>query len=203
MIRHEGFWWPDDVGEKWRHALMHVASADVGLSYCRRHRTAVQAGGNIGLWPRRYAEQFARVLTFEPDAISRACLERNVPGHVVVSGEALGAAAGRCAVEHRSLGSHRVVDGDDVAMTTVDTLALDDVDLLQFDLEGYEGQALLGASQTIERCHPVIQVELRGFADRFGQSVASIREWLRAHGYRQVATAQGSDFIFRHEGAPC
>jgi hypothetical protein len=63
-----GFFWPDDVAERWRHSLRHVEALDWTLKRCAGRRTAVQAGGNMGLWPRKMAEAgFRRVLTFEPD----------------------------------------------------------------------------------------------------------------------------------------
>jgi FkbM family methyltransferase len=198
VIEIQGRWWPDDVIDRWEHALAHVASLEIGLAQCRLKRTAVQAGGNVGLWPARLAEEFAHVFTFEPDAATRACLERNVPMNVTVSGEALGRAPGRCGWRHKDLGSHRVVEeGETIRVTTVDALDLTDLDFLQLDVEGYEAHALEGARETIERCHPVIQVELRNLTERYGSSDAAVRSVLSTWGYRQVATAPGSDFIFR------
>ena len=196
MIQHQGLWWPTDVGEKYKHALMHVGSIEWAIKYCRRRRTAVQAGGNVGLWPRRLAESFQRVITFEPDSVSRECLAMNVPASVDVRPFALGAASGTCGLQHRSLGSHRVVDGQDVPVTTVDSLDLNDLDFLQLDVEGYEWHALVGAVDTIERCHPVIQVELRNFTDRYGQTDAEVRQILKGFGYREVSRQQGSDVVF-------
>lgn len=193
-----GYFWPPDIGDRWEHALAHVASVEVGLSFCRSKRTAIQAGGNVGLWPARLAQVFTRVLTFEPDAVTRACLERNVPEHVVVSPAALGMGPGRCGWKHKDLGSHRVVEqGDTVPLVAIDSLDLRDLDFLQLDVEGYEGHALQGGLETIDRCHPVIQVELRGQSERYGQSDQAVRAFLSGLGYRQVATAPGSDFIFQ------
>lgn len=198
MIEIQGLWWPDDVGEKWKHSLDHIGSLEVGLKFCTTRRTAVQAGGNIGLWPRRLADTFARVYTFEPDAPSRFCLQRNVPANVTVSGAALGAAPGTCGIQHKSLGSHRVQEGvGEIPVTTIDSLNLFDVDFLQLDIEGYEFHALQGAVQTIRRSHPVIQVELRDFTKHFGKTDDDVRLLLLNEGYRQVRSAPGSDFIFR------
>lgn len=197
VINIQGRWWPDDVVDRWKHALAHVASLEVGLARCTTRRTAVQAGGNVGLWPARLAEVFTRVYTFEPDAIMRGCLERNVPGTVIVSAAALGRAAGVTGWRHKDLGGHRVVEGGaGVDVTTVDALQLHDLDFLQLDVEGYEAHALDGATETIERCHPVIQVELRNLTERYGSSDAGVRAFLTARGYREIARAQGSDFIF-------
>lgn len=197
MIQINGLWWPDDVGDRWRHSLRHVQSLEYILQRCRRKRTAIQAGGNVGIWPRRmYLAGFQRVITFEPDAISRACLEKNVPPGVSVRHEALGSAPGRCAIARKSLGSHRVVDGDDVDVVTVDSLDLRDVDLLQLDLEGYELHALRGAQLTLDRCRPMVQVELAGFTAKYGASDVDVFDLLRRRGYRIAAQQIGSDYVF-------
>jgi FkbM family methyltransferase len=201
MIHLHGYAWPDDVGDRHAHALMHVQSLEVGLRFCAQRRTAVQAGGNIGLWPKRLSEVFTRVFTFEPDAESRACLLQNVAANVIVSPAALGRADGACGLKHKGLGSHRVIDGATIAVTTVDGLGLEDLDFLQLDVEGYEMAALEGALETIERCRPVIQLELRNFTEKFGSSDAAVRALLSSRGYHQVARAQGSDFVFQWRAA--
>ena len=197
MTFQHGLYWPDDVGTKWRHSLKHVGSLEWSLAACRQHRTAVQAGGNIGIWPRRMSEVFDRVYTFEPEPISRACLERNVYKNVTVSACALGAMDGACSIERLSLGSHRVIDGTDVPVTTIDALNLTDVDLIQLDVEGYEWHALMGATATIIRCHPLIQVELRDFTRHYGHTDHSVRKLLTSLGYHLVIEQPGNDFVFR------
>lgn len=194
-----GIWWPDDVGEKWHHSLQHVHSLDFALAHCGNYRTAVQAGGNIGLWPLALSKRFQRVLTFEPDDESRACLERNVPKHVEVHMEALGDYFGKCAIRHKSLGSHRVVNGLSVDVVPLDSFNLSGVDLLQLDVEGYEWNALMGAEWTVKTNRPLIQVELRDFSEKYGHSTAAIRELLTAWRYREVSQQPGSDFVFMPE----
>lgn len=196
MIQIQGLWWPDDVQSKWVHAFKHVRSLEFAIAVCRQHRTAVQAGGNVGLWPRRMAESFARVITFEPDTISRECLAVNVPASVEVRPEALGERSDRAGLYRESLGSHRVVPGASVEIIALDSLRLTDVDLIQLDIEGYEFHALAGAVETIDRCRPVIQVELRGFTKQYGHSDTDVREFLTAAGYRQVSAQPGNDFVF-------
>lgn len=195
----QGLAWPDKGGDRIDHALMHVGSLEVSLKRCRalaRLRTAVQAGWNIGLWPRRLSEVFRRVITFEPDAISRECLVVNVPASVEVRSEALGEVTGLCGLKHKDLGGHKVIDGTTHQMLRLDDIELADLDLLQLDVEGWEGPALRGATATIDRCKPVIHVELRDINTNPGHRTTDVLAWLRSHGYRQVAKAPGSDFIF-------
>lgn len=204
MIQIAGLYWPDTVGEQWKHSLAHVGSIEWAIAACKQRRVAVQAGGNIGLWPRRLAESFEHVLTFEPEPISRACLEQNVFKNVLVSGAALGDRIGPCAIRRKSLGGHRITDGTvqssretPVEMITIDSLDLAELDLLQLDVEGYEWHALMGGMATIQECQPVIQVELRDEqAGRFGKSNHDVRSLLSSLGYRLGAERPGSDFVF-------
>lgn len=192
----QGIYWPDDVGERWRHSLRHVEALEWTLQRCRGRRTAVQAGGNIGLWPRRMkAAGFHRVMTFEPDDVSRACLERNVPTADIYSC-ALGVKQGVCAIDHRSLGSHRVIEGQSHQVVALDSFGLMALDLLQLDIEGYEWHALVGAEDTIMRCRPLIHIELRGFTEKYGHSDAEVQALIKSFDYRLVKTLPGNDFVF-------
>lgn len=196
MIQIQGLWWPDDVQSKWIHAFKHVRSIEWAIARCAERRTVVQAGGNVGLWPRRLAKSFGRVITFEPDAVSRECLAVNVPANVEVRPEALGERCERAGLYRESLGSHHLIPGTSVDVVTIDSLELDDVDLIQLDIEGYEFHALAGAAETISRSKPIIQVELRGFTERFGHSDREVRSMLHEMGYRLVSAQPGNDFVF-------
>lgn len=196
MIQIQGLWWPDDVGAKWVHSIKHVRSIEWAIAQCRQHRCALQAGGNIGLWPKRLAEVFEVVMTFEPEPISRACLERNVPKHVLVSAAALGEHDGTCGIRRQSLGSHTIEPGGDIPVVPIDSLDLEDLDFLQLDVEGYEWHALMGGLETITRCQPVIQVELRDFTQHYGQSDAKVRALLASMGYLLASTQPGNDFVY-------
>lgn len=193
----QGLCWPDDVQDKWRHSLKHVHSLEWAIARCQQRRTAVQAGGNMGLWPRRLADVFDRVISFEPDDISRACCFANVPPSVEVRSEALGSEPGVVAIERESLGSHHVSEhGYIVPVTTVDALNLTDLDLLQLDVEGYEWHALAGAVETLKRCRPLVQIELRNFTERYGKSDVEVRALLAELGYREISQQPGNDFVF-------
>lgn len=192
--------WPEGTRESQKaHALNHVLSLDFAIGLCKQRRTAVQAGGNVGLWPLRMARDFEQVITFEPDRISFECLKENVSAkwtNVLPLPFALGGASGRCSIVRASLGSHSVTKGRDVIMFALDDIVIDDLDLLQLDIEGYELCALIGAKQTIQRCGPVIQVELRGFTERYGGSDAEVVKFLTDLGYREAGRQPGNDVIF-------
>lgn len=175
------------------YTLKHVRVLEPALALCQWKRTAVQAGGSIGYFPLRMARDFDRVITFEPESLIRECLAKNLADfpNVEVRPEALGGVDSTCAIERRGFGSHFVIPGSSVDMITLDSLELKDVDLIQLDIEGYEICALRGAEETIDRCQPIIQVEILERSD--GDEV---RAFFKRMGYF-LTQSTGRDYVFR------
>lgn len=201
MLKIEGIWWPDDVEESWKHALRHVRSLDYAISICKQRRTAVQAGGNVGLWPMQMAKKFARVVTFEPEPVSMECLMANIAAlsNVEPVFAAVGDRQGDMHIVRGGLGSHRLMEAPAepvCRITTIDSLNLQDVDLLQLDVEGYEWHAMTGAMETVKRCHPVIQLEYRNFTQKYGKTDDMIDKMLKDEGYKLVSRQPGSDVVY-------
>lgn len=179
--------------------LPHLEEA---LKFCKRFRTAIDGGAHIGTWSVHLAEQFRQVLAFEPAADTYKCLAANTRNYTAVRtiNAALGAAAGSCVVVDDltrigNTGSRTVYEGDvthgvargfKVRLDTVDSYNLIDLDFLKLDVEGYELNALRGASDTIRRTNPVIVVEHKEFNPiRFG-GVSQVKLFLKDLGYLEV-----------------
>lgn len=158
---------------------------------CRERRVAVQAGGNLGLYPKRLAEMFELVLTFEPAVdlfplLVMNAQERNILRYQAALGckpemvglsrvRRDGARAGT--VGHEGL-THINGSGQ------IPTLRLDDfhlptVDLLCLDVEGWELYALQGAVETIRRCRPVLCVEVNKQLAHVGLTPEQVRGYIR------------------------
>lgn len=74
-----------------------------------------------------------------------------------------------------------------VKIKTLDSYNLQDVDIIKIDVEGFEYDVLLGATDTIERCKPVVQVEMvYGQPHRFGHSVHDILKFFEERGYKMT-----------------
>lgn len=195
----DGVFWPSrDEAMKanvWN-SLEHIPAL---LSLCVEKNVAVQAGGNIGLWPKQFAKHFKRVITFEPDALNFECLTRNCTAeNVEKHNAALGDVPGRKALvrEAKNCGAHWITDGDEFSVETIDSLELPTCDLIQLDIEGYELLALKGAEQTIRKFHPVICLEINGITAKFhGLSDADTLAWLEDLGYQQMIRF-GRDVVF-------
>jgi FkbM family methyltransferase len=173
----------------------------VGL--CKQRRTAVDIGGHVGLWSMQLTKMFDRVHAFEPVAAHRECFVKNVldaGGNAILHECALGEQEGKIAIftEKGSSGNSHIdakVTGS-IPMITLDSLALDEVDFMKLDTEGYEENILRGAVETIKRCRPVIIVEQkRDMAEaRFGLRPRGAVTFLESLGYKLVKEMSG-DYI--------
>ena len=149
--------------------------------HVERWGVVVQAGGCQGMYPRLFSEMFQRVYTFEPDPLSFFMLAVNCQRDGIVKMQAaLGAENKLISVvrnDPSNVGMNTITENHSlIPMLTLDTLNLDACDFIQFDLEGYEINALKGAAKTIEKYKPVISCErgndeILDFLKQFGYSV--------------------------------
>jgi FkbM family methyltransferase len=201
-VKISGLWWPADCKPTApAHALRHVADSRFAIAKAADFtKVAIQAGGNVGLWPLEMSEYFDAVHTFEPEPDTFRFLEANtqhVP-NIQRYPLALGAEAGRCAIKRRSLGAHRVVDGDAVAVVTLDDMFPADVfpvGLIQLDVEGYELPILQGAMRLLAAHRPVLQLELRDLGGKYGWEEKDLWRFLGQFGYRHQRSV-GPDSVF-------
>ena len=161
------------------------------LELCRGRRSCIQAGGNGGLWPAKLAPRFQSVYTFEPNRTMFHCLVVNTREYdnIVYFNAALGCEKKRIGLSYgmwpENAGATRVsARGGRIPTIRIDDLGIDDCDLLQLDVEGYEMFALKGAVETIRASKPVIVVEMRGIGDVFGYPDVTVREFILSLGYK-------------------
>lgn len=194
-VEIDGDLWPSKdrhCRESLRHAISDV---DVWLAHTPKRGLAVQAGGNVGMVPRKLSQFFDKVVTFEPDGLNFHCLQHNAP-MVEAHPFALGAQAEQkgLAKDPLNCGAHYLADGGAIPVIPLDCMELSP-DLLQLDVEGYELEALKGAEQTIARSSPTIVLELKGLGERYGYADQDVVAWLAARGYQEAARA-GRDVVF-------
>jgi len=170
-VRTYGWNWSSFKGSKKERRLNYrdLPTVDVAARLCPQRRVAVQAGGNLGLFPKRLAMLFGTVYTFEPHPHWFEYLCHNAPEtNIVRINKALSnSEAGVALSDTRRDGKDTVHEGcthivgpGDVPAARLDSLHLADCDLICLDVEGHEMQALEGAKDTIARCHPVLCVEV-------------------------------------------
>lgn len=200
-----GIWLPDHethlqkfaaLGEsgKWTYQKNKL---DEAIGYVQNRRLAIDVGGHCGLWSKELVQLFDKVIAFEPIAEHRECFVKNVVGNYELMPVALGEKFGTVSM-HTSPGSSGdswVAGHGDIPMKKLDNYALDDVDFMKLDCEGYELFVLRGAEATIKRCHPVIIVEQKpGRANVFGLHTTEAVKWLTNRGY-DLKTVISGDYI--------
>lgn len=176
MIEHLGWWFPQ--GETHFQKMLNKSVAkggparyqyqvrDRSLRYVKNFGVALDIGANVGLWSRDLCEHFAHVTAFEPVAMFRDCLIKNVPSNkLTVEPVALGDenTMVNMIITEDNMG-HTHVDPASIGQGTVPVRRLDDlnfsvVDYIKLDCEGFEYKIIQGAAETIRRCRPVIVVE--------------------------------------------
>ena len=142
----------------------------VVLPMVKDKRVCVQAGGNVGVYPLALAKVFERVITFEPDGDNLNCLIENANlSNIMILWVALGAEEGTCGIlriDTDNCGSHKTLPGDAIPVRTIDSLDLDQCDLIWLDIEGAEADAIKGALATIEKFSPIIVLEEKGLGPK-------------------------------------
>jgi FkbM family methyltransferase len=79
-----------------------------------------------------------------------------------------------------------------VDVKTIDSYNFQDVGFIKFDIEGYEKFALEGAVDTISRCRPTLQLEIRANQCRkFGYWAEDMIQWIRDLGYTVMSKNTG------------
>jgi FkbM family methyltransferase len=161
-----------------------------------------QAGGNFGIYPLELEKHFDTVYTVEPDMDNYRALKQNIANStkIIPMRAGLGSRDGRAAMdkaEPTNCGAHRIKQGDEFDIITIDSYNLTDCDFIQLDIEGSEHDALLGAIDTIELTHPVITLEMKGLGERYGYTDQDTINLLASLGYTIVGRVN-RDVIFTY-----
>lgn len=191
---------------KWN--MRDLTSIDQVLEKVAGRTACVQAGGNLGVFPKYLARFFDAVYTFEPSPELFAKMTANAPeANIIRVQAALGEAPGLVGVEctrrgNKAAGIHEglthVAGAGIIPTIRLDDLALPTMDLLYLDLEGFELYALRGALQTIARCRPVIAIEVNQNIEFYGVDRQVVREFVVGLGY-QLSFRVQSDEVY----VPC
>lgn len=151
------------------------------LKHVRNQRLALDIGANVGLWSRDLVKHFNSVIAFEPVAMFRECLQRNVIAeNLTVYSCALGDQDGKVnmIITEGNTGHTHVDPASKNGSTEIrrlDSMNLQDVDYIKIDCEGFEYRVLQGAEQTVRRCRPVVVIEQKphdAYSQDYGQFAA-------------------------------
>jgi len=135
----------------------------------------VEAGANIGAHTLLLAQLVGEgglVFAYEPQRIVFQTLCANLAlgqcRNVIARQQGLGREAGEMIVaaadprlpcNFGGLSLIKAGPGEKIAIQTIDSLELERCALIKADVEGMEAEVLLGATQTVQRCRPVLYLE--------------------------------------------
>ena len=176
MKEHLGWWFPD--GETHFQKMLDKSIAkggpvryqwqvrDKSLRYVKNFNFALDIGANVGLWSRDLCDHFQSVVAFEPVALFRECLVKNVTKiNLQIQNFALGdqTSTVNMIITEDNMG-HTHVDPTSIGHGSVEIKRLDDlnynmIDYIKMDCEGFEYKIIQGAEQTLKRCRPIVVVE--------------------------------------------
>jgi FkbM family methyltransferase len=193
--------WPENDNGCWEGLNNWIDVPDILMTYVDTKNVIVQAGGNCGLYVKKYAENFKTVYTFEPVSELFECLVHNVPHKNVIKIQAcLGDSHKLVDIkphEFGNIGGGHVCDGKSIPTFLIDDLELEECNLIQLDIEGYEYNALLGARKTLSKCKPVVCIEnCEKWLVRYNTNLNHIETFLYSFGYSFVGCARG-DRIYK------
>jgi FkbM family methyltransferase len=176
------------------------------LKIVENRRTAIDIGGNLGLWSRVMSLDFQNVEAFEP--VSEYCeyFVKNAPKanlhNVALSDEEIivtmaCATNGSCGDTAPMVSKRKEKALQDVATSLLDQFGFTDVDFIKVDCEGYEYHVLAGAEQTILESKPVIIVEQKpGKGKKYGYADDEAVKYLQKLGMKIHQVISG-DYIMR------
>jgi FkbM family methyltransferase len=155
---------------------------------CPREGTALDIGSWYGPWTYWLSRRVTSVVTFEPNPevarVVRRTVRTNVRFMEAAASDSNATAMlalppggrgteGRASLEGLSDSAATV----EVRTCRVDDLDLDNVVFAKIDVEGHERAVLQGASNLIDRCHPMLVVEIEERHGGVAPTVGLLREW--------------------------
>lgn len=180
-----------------------IESLHIALKYLdvEHKRVAVDCGANIGYWSVELIKHFHKVYAFELSPTTYECLVKNTEPYPAIHcfNKAIGEQnkmVGIANERKQSSISNRVVAGENVEQIALDSYLLKNIDLIKFDLCGYEYYGIQGALKLIERYHPLIISEVSRhsleynitrdqmlkFMDGLGYNI--VEEWKSTHVFK-------------------
>ena len=201
VVSTEGLW--DD----------HIVALLDDIASTRGEGTALDIGAQFGFITVPMAQRFSRVLSFEPNDFSFRMLRANIALNGLTNVEchnqplfSSNAVLSLGRQELQETAVPRTKDGSFDPMVasnsgsylfsqfgsgtfshqarTVDSFELEDVTFIKIDVQGADGEVLLGARETLRRCQPVVTFEWEEeLAASFSVSLDMLKKELKSLGY--------------------
>ncbi len=198
-----GWWWPKYDIVCWKFLSTRPDVPKLVSEFVKEKNVIIQAGGNSGMYVKFYQEIFNTVYTFEPDPINFYCLTKNTGNNVIKFQSCLGNEKKLVNLTYYedkkpNSGGLFVKDNGTYPILRIDDLSLPECNLIHLDIEGYEGFALQGAKETINRCRPIIALEMCDNGKQYGWPDSKIVELLNNWKYVEIGKVK-EDVVFEYK----
>lgn len=183
---------PDGIKEYPNHCCK--LTYNLSKPFVSNFRNALDVGCRVGEYTRYLHLDFGHVYAFDPNLWPD--FRRNVDlSKVTHYNCALGDETGETIMFGGTHSEREGAQSKTVPVFTIDSFEFSDVDYIKIDVEGFEKKVLIGASQTIERCNPVIVIE-QNHVVLDGEETYSAKAYLESIGYETAAVdIRGWDFV--------
>ncbi len=209
MKEVNGLWLPDS-DTHFSGPDYEIGTRQVVLGLTKKRRLALDVGAHVGIWTRHLADEFDEVISLEPNPENFECLQKNTEGmdNVILRNEGASWTSDMMTLVHNREGNSGMwslaMPGEKVPghkayfvkVITIDSLALPDLDLIKIDAEGHEPGVLRGAISTIERCRPVLCMEVKGNGVAYSIVSDAVNEALTNFSFEYHPHRVGSEIIY-------
>ena len=125
------------------------------------------------------------------------CLVKNVSEDIETHQLAVGAEEKMISLSQDDFTqSKRVLGEGTIPMVTIDSLQLDDVDMIKIDVEGYEMEVLKGASKTLEHVQ-YLMIELNNNTKKYGSSNIDVEKHIGSLGFKAMMDSWPDKVFYR------
>ena len=191
-------WLPSEDAqiEQWRDAeypYMQDKCLKRLLIHCKvnniKFKTVLDIGAWCGTWSLAMQKYAENIFCYEPNKTHFACLEKNLApfSNVSLYNCAIGNEEGfvKLTEEIATQNTRVIQEKGDTKICTIDSLNLDNIDLIKIDVEGFEMEVLKGATETIKNVQ-YIMIELNNNTKRYGSSNIEIEKYLPTLGFEML-----------------
>lgn len=200
LSKRNDYWVPERDEHCFRAITFEQNNVARAVSFVPRKRVCVQAGGNFGVFPKLLSQHFGMVYTFEPHPENFQALVLNTEGcdNIIKFQAGLGSKRlfSLSEPDPNNFGAFQANLSGNIPCLPLDSIPLENCDLLWLDIEGGEYDAIANAKETINKFKPVIVLEFRNHVTAFGHTEEELETLVNSFGYRQVGDF-GSDRVFQ------
>ena len=203
------FWIPsnDEQIEKWRkegHPHMQDRCLNRLLTHCKvrniKFKTILDIGAWCGTWSLAMQKYAENIFCYEPNKTHFACLEKNLApfSNISLYNCAIGNEEGfvKLTEETATQNTRVIQEKGDTKICTIDSLNLDNIDLIKIDVEGYEMRVLEGATQTLKSVK-FLMIELNNNTKKYGSNNLQVEKHIESLGFRTLISIWPDKVYYR------